>query len=221
MSDYPHITYKRHTFLSALVMGLCAVTITIILSGTALIIYSIHFVGDKSENVIVPLVKDAMQGLPVLQKSLPPALADLMNDRRLPDYRSQLEIGAKTFVQEDRHGRMRTEITVTNKGQEVVTLLSLRLVIFDPQGDILDESNEWAATPIEADEDWRGPILPGSTRYFAVSHHGESSQSALDNLKTEIEVTDIRVWNGNKEIPAPSSDGSSPPLTSPSNHNPS
>ncbi|MEJ2701799.1 MAG: hypothetical protein P8Z79_05095, partial [Sedimentisphaerales bacterium] len=175
-----------------------------------------------SENLIVPLVKDAIQGLPVLQKSLPPALADMLNDRRLPDYRSQLEIGAKTFVQEDRRGRMRTEIEVTNKGQEVVTLLALRLVIFDPHNDILAESNEWAATPIAADEDWRGPILPGSTRYFAVSHYGPSPESALDELKTEIEVTDFRVWNEKREAtPAPSTDNATPPTTSPSNHDPS
>jgi len=123
MSDYPRITYKRHTFLSALVMGLCALAITIILSGTAVVLYGMHFVGDKSEKIVTSLVEDAIQGLPVLQKSLPPVLGDLLDDRRLPDYCHQLDIRARTAVQDDHNGRMRTEIKVTNNGEEVVALL--------------------------------------------------------------------------------------------------
>lgn len=201
MSDYPRITYKRHTFLSALVMGLCALAITIILSGTAVVIYSMHFVGDKSEKIVTSLIEDAIQGLPVLQKSLPPVLGDILDDRRLPDYCDQLEIQAKTSVQDDRNGRMRTEIKVTNNGEEVVSLLSLRIVIFDSQDEILSESNEWAATPIAADHDWRGPIMPGSNRHFVISHYRRSPNLYLEDLKTEVEITDVRVWNGGSQVP--------------------
>ena len=201
MSDYPRITYKRHTFLSALVMGLCALAITIILSGTAMVLYGMHFVGDKSEKIVTSLVEDAIRGLPVLQKSLPPVLGDLLDDRRLPDYCDQLDIHARTFVQDDQQGRMRTEIKVTNNGEEVVSLLSLRIVILDSRDEILGESNEWAATPIAADEDWRGPIMPGSNRHFFVSHYRRSPNLYLEDLKTEIEITDVRVWNSEKEAP--------------------
>ena len=202
MSDYPRITYKRHTFLSALVMGICALAITIILSGTAVVLYSMHFVGDKSEKIVTSLIEDAIQGLPVLQKSLPPVLGDLLDDRRLPDYCDQLEIRARTSVRDDRNGRMRTEIKVTNNGEEVVSLLSLRIVVVDSEDEILDESNEWAATPIAADEDWRGPIMPGSNRHFVVSHYQRSPNLYLEDLKTEIEITDVRVWNsGGRQDP--------------------
>jgi len=201
MSDYPRITYKRHTFLSALAMGLCALAITIILSGTAVVIYGMHFVGDKSEKIVSSFIEDAIQGLPVLQKSLPPVLADLLDDRRQPDYCAQLEITAKTMVQPARRGRMRTEVKVTNNGDEVVSLLSLRMVVLDSGGEILAESNEWAATPLAADDDWRGPIMPGSSRRFAVSHYGASPEYRLDELKTEVEITDVRVWNNNKNAP--------------------
>lgn len=201
MSDYPRITYKRHTFLSALAMGLCALAITIILSGTAVVLYGMHFVGDKSEKIVSSLVEDAIQGLPVLQKSLPPVLGDLLDDRRLPDYCNQLDIRARTTVQDDRNGRMRTEVKVTNNGQEVVSLLSLRIVIFDSHDEILTESNEWAATPFAADEDWRGPIMPGSSRRFAVSHYRRSADLYLEDLTTEVEITDVRVWNSGQEAP--------------------
>lgn len=201
MSDYPRITYKRHTFLSALVMGLCALAITIILSGTAVVLYGMHFVGEKSEKIVVSLVEDAIQGLPALQKSLPPVLGDLLDDRRLPDYCDQLEIRARTSVQDDRNGRMRTEIKVKNNGEEMVSLLSLRIVIFDSQNEILTESNEWAATPIAADDDWRGPIMPGSSRHFVVSHYRRSPDLYLEDLKTEVEITDVRVWNSDQDTP--------------------
>ena len=201
MSDYPRITYKRHTFLSALVMGICALAITIILSGTAVVLYGMHFVGEKSEKIVVSLFEDAIQGLPVLQKSLPPVLGDLLDDRRLPDYCNQLEIRARTSVQDDRNGRMRTEIKVTNNGEEVVSLLSLRIVIFDSHNEILGESNQWAATPIAADDDWRGPIMPGSNRHFVVSHYRRSPDLYLEDLKTEVEITDVRVWNNDKDAP--------------------
>jgi hypothetical protein len=203
MSDHPHITYRRHTFLSALVMGLCALAITIILSGTAVVIYGMHFVGDKSERIVTSLIEDAIQGLPVLQKSLPPVLGDLLNDRRQPGYCDQLEITAKTSVLEDRNGheRMRTEIKVDNNGQEVVSLLSLRIIVLDSRDEILTESNEWAATPIAADEDWRGPIMPGSHRHFTVSHYRRPPDFILEDLKTEVEITDVRVWNNGQEAP--------------------
>jgi hypothetical protein len=201
MSDYPRITYKRHTFLSALVMGLCALVITIILSGTAVVLYGMHFVGDKSEKIVSSFVEDAIQGLPVLQKSLPPVLADLLDDRRQPDYCEQLQISAKTIVQPERRGRMRTEVKVTNNGDEVVSLLSLRMVVLDSRDEILAESNEWAATPLAADDDWRGPIMPGGSRRFAVSHYGASPEFPLDELKTEVEITDVRVWNSAEDAP--------------------
>ena len=203
MSDHPHITYRRHTFLSALVMGLCALAITIILSGTAVVIYGMHFVGDRSERIVTSLIEDAIQGLPVLQKSLPPVLGDLLDDRRLPGYCDQLDVTARTSVLEDHNGqeRMRTEIQVVNNGQEMVSLLSLRIIVLDSRDEILTESNEWAATPIAADDDWRGPIMPGSRRHFTVSHYRRPPEFILEDLKTEVEITDVRVWNKGQEAP--------------------
>jgi len=198
MSDYPQITYKRYTFLSALTMGLSALVITFIISCTVVIIYGIHFAGDKSEK-LVSLVEDAIRGLPVLQESLPPVLADILNDRRQPDYCTQLEITAKTTMILERNGRVRTTVNVINNGEEVVSLLALRIVILNAHDEILTESNEWAATPFAAEHDWRGPIMPGSRRHFASSHSRTLSVSSFNELKTEVEITDIRIWNGKKD----------------------
>jgi len=193
MSDYPKVTYKRHTFLSSLAMGLSAIVITIVISCTVLIIYGIHFAGDRSDKLI-SLVGDTIEDLPDLREALPPALADVLDDRRDPGYVDELEISAVTALTPDRHNAVRTRIEVENKGDEIVSLLSLRIVVFGQDGRILSESNEWAATPIAADDEWRGPLMPGSHRYF-VSHSRALPVFLGDNLRTEIEVTDVRVWN--------------------------
>jgi hypothetical protein len=196
MNDFPQIIYKRHTFLSALAMGLSAIIIAFIVSCTVVIIYGMNFAGDKSEEV-VSLVEKAVTGLPKLQESLPPALADMLNDRRQPDYATQLDITAGTTLLPADNGTVKTTIEIVNNGKEVVSLLSLRVVVLTSQDEIITESNEWGATPIAAEEEWRGPIMPGSKRYFVTSRKALPVFSA-DQLKTEIEITDIRVWNGEK-----------------------
>ncbi len=193
MSDYPKVTYRKHTFLSSLAMGISAVVITIIISCTVVIIYGIHFAGDRSEK-LVSLVGDAVKELPDLRKALPPALADVLDDRREPGYAADLEISAVTALTPDQHRTVRTKVEIVNKGSDVVSLLCLRIVGCGPNGRILSESNEWAATPIAADHEWRGPLMPGSHRYF-VSHRRPLPVFLADELRTEIEVTDLRLWN--------------------------
>ncbi|MEK7994265.1 MAG: hypothetical protein AAB403_10725, partial [Planctomycetota bacterium] len=197
VGDYPKITYRKHTFLSALALGVSAIAIALIVSCTVVIIYGMHFAGEKSEQ-LVSLVEDAVRGLPTLQKSLPPVFADMLDDHRQPDYSSQLEITAKTAPVPEQSGRIRTSVTVVNNGREVVSLLSLRVVVLDAAGEIVGESNEWAATPFATEDDWPGPMLPGARRYFSCLHNGPRAVST-DALKTEVEITDIRIWSGAKD----------------------
>jgi hypothetical protein len=180
-------------------MGLSAIAITFIISCTVVIIYGMHFAGDQSEK-LVALVDDAIQRMPKLQESLPPVFADILDHRRQPDYSTQLEISAKTTLLPERNGGIRTTVTVDNSGEGVVSLLSLRIVILNSDDEILAESNEWAATPIAADHDrWHGPLMPGSRRYFAIAESGAFSVSSLSDLRTEVEITDIRIWSGDQE----------------------
>jgi hypothetical protein len=198
MAEYPQITYRKHTFLSALVTGLSALAITLVISCTVVIIYGMNFAGDQSEK-IASFVEGAIRGLPELQESLPPVFADMLNDRREPDYSTQLEITAKTTLLPERNERVRTAVKVVNNGEEVVSLLSLRIVVLNENDEILAESNEWAATPFAAEHNWRGPLMPGNDRYFASSDSGAFPVSSLNDYRTEVEITDIRIWSGGKE----------------------
>ena len=196
MSDPSYITVRKHTFLSSAVMGFSAVVITLLVACTVVLLYAVHLASDKSERVIT-LAQSAIQGLPEFTHSLPPALADMLDDHRRPDYCKELAITAKATAQPDSHGRVRTTIEVVNNGREVVSLLSLRILILDGQNQPLCESQEWAATPLAADNGWRGPIMPGARRLFVCYRSGYGLDRAAD-LNAEVEITELRVWNDSK-----------------------
>jgi hypothetical protein len=194
---YPNITYKKHTFLSSLILGLSTIIITILICCTVLIIFGSIFVGERSDKLI-SLTQKAISGLPELRETLPPALADVLDDHRQPDYAAELDIVASTTCTSDPNGTILTKIEVVNKGSKVVSLLCLRIVVFNSNDEILTESNEWIATPVAAEQSWRGLLMPGSHRYLASSHRAHPV-SPSDELKTEIEITDLRIWNPPKK----------------------
>jgi len=202
MSQPSYITFRRHTFLSSLAMGLSAIVVTLLITGAVVALYVVHLASEKSE-VVLSLAKDAVHGLPEFTKSLPPALSDMLDDRREPKYTQQLAISAKVVSQPDEHGRIRTEVEIVNNGDAVVSLLSLRIALLDNQEQLFCESQEWAATPVAADDGWRGPILPGSKRHI-VCHAGcPWGASPTSPLNAQIEITELRVWNDTKGQDSP------------------
>ena len=198
MGDYPHVTYKRHTFLSALATGVSAFFIVLVISCTVVVVYGIHFVGDKSEK-LVSTVGSAIGGLEEFQESLPPIMADVLNDRREPAYRDQIDIAARISKKDDSRGAMRMAVEVTNTGEEVVSLLSFRIVVLDAANEVMAESTEWAATPITTDGGLRGPLMPGAKRHFNSWAYNTCELPTAEDLKIEVEITDLRVWNSEGE----------------------
>jgi hypothetical protein len=198
MDRYPQIIYRKHTFFSAVAMGLSALGVALIVSGTAVVLYGMHLAGEQPDT-FVSFAKEAVRWAPALQESLPPALMDVLDDRRQPEYCSRLEIDAETKLLDGRDGKLRTTLKVVNKGGETVSLLSLRIVVLNAKDEILAVSNQWAATPFTAEPQWRGPLRPGYQRYVAFSPREAFSRSARRGLKTEVEITDIRIWPDAKE----------------------
>lgn len=196
-----YITFRKHTFLSSAAMGFSAVIITIAVCCTAVVLYTVHLAGEKSERLVV-LAESAVRGLPELAESLPPVLSDMLDDHRQPDYAGKLAISANVSPQSGLHGPIRTAIEITNNGQEVVSLLSLRIIILDEHEQLLAESQQWAATPLATDGEWRGPIMPGSRRYFVAPCMGMYGIDAAEGLHAEVEITELRVWNGPTKAPA-------------------
>ncbi|MFH1719798.1 MAG: hypothetical protein ABIF19_20795, partial [Planctomycetota bacterium] len=189
---------KKHTFFSALAVGICAIGVGFIVSCTVTIIYGMHSATNEPER-LVSLIENAVRWVPAVRGSWPPALSDVLDDRREPDYRDQLDITARTELAADSNGRVRTVVTVVNSGAEIVSLLSLRVVVLDSAGKIIAESSEFAATPLAAEGHWRGPLMPGSTRHFNCSDPSAVQMPSSSVLRTAVEITDIRVWGGARQ----------------------
>jgi len=198
MNSHSHVTVRKHSFLASTASGLSAIVITVIVSATVVLLYAVHLASDKSERVIA-LAQSAVHGLPEFQQSLPPALADMLDDRRQPDYAGQLAITARVTAQPGSNGRTRTAVEIVNNGNQVVSLLSLRVVLLDEHDELLCESQEWAATPVAVENDWRGPLMPGSRRRFVCSRSCPYDVGPLDVIKPEIEITELRIWNASEK----------------------
>lgn len=189
--DEGHTVFiRRHGFLSSLVLGVCGVICITVICATAVGLYGLYIVDDKLED-LVGVSPDMIEALTDWQQALPPALADALNDHRDLGYRQHVD--ASVELVNGRSSRTTTPvIEVTNRGDKVITLLSLRVVVEDDDGIPIKETAIYAATPIAIDSDWRGPLLPGSKRRFAVrsSRHGDDADMA------SLEITELRVWNG-------------------------
>ena len=196
-ADYQKVTHKNHTFLSSLIGGLCAIIITLIICVTVLAVYGMNLAGEKSEEFF-SFVQSTIKEIPEVMESLPPITADLLNDRRDPNYRDQLDITVEPTLLR-KSGKLGASIQIVNKGSEVVSLLSLRVVILDQNNEIFGEFNEWLVTPFAVKDNWAGPLLPDSNRFLTASGRKASTVSNLSELKAEYEITELRVWNGQAE----------------------
>lgn len=192
MHEHPEVIYQKHTVLSAIAIGLSALVIAFIVSCTVVIIYGMHLVSQKTDRFI-SAAEGAVRRLPDLRKSLPPILIDNLDDHRRPDYCKQIETYTETKPLEGHEGMLQTTVKVINSGRETVSLLSLRVVILDSRGQILAESNEWAATPVTAEPEWRGPLQPRYMRYVGFTHRQNLPASLVKSLRAEVEITDLRI----------------------------
>lgn len=186
----------KRSFFSTVAWGASAVAVTLIASGSLIVVYGMNIVDRKTGNLI-EFVEQVVQGLPELASSLPPVLADALNDERRPDYTRHLSVSGRMVS--TRRGTVRPVITLENRGSEMVSMLSMRIVVLNEDGDPIAEVNEWGATPIAADDCWRGPLMPGSTRHFPVKRIYLRDDWSPEDLHVEIDITDVRVWQGERK----------------------
>lgn len=189
----PDVVRTGRSFASSFVLGGSFVLVALIGSVTTVGVYALNIVDRKTGNIF-EFAEEVVLSLPEIAEALPPVLADLINDERRPGYADQLDVSVKLAATRSSSG-VRPMIVVRNLGDKVVSLLSMRVVVLNDRDDLVAEFNEWAATPIAADHDWRGPLLPGATRRFATGHRFVGRNSKAENLRVEFEITDIRVWN--------------------------
>jgi hypothetical protein len=188
--DEGHTVFvSRHGFLSSLVLGICGMISVTVICATAVGLYGLYIVDDKIEE-FVGASPDMIEALTDWQEALPPALADAMDDRRDVDYRPMVDASVELLGADSRSTT--PVIEVVNQGDKVITLLSMRVTVEDDEGIPGKEMTVYAATPITIEDEWRGPLLPGSTRRFAL----RSGRLGRDAALASLEITELRVWNG-------------------------
>ncbi len=167
---------KRMSFLASLVWGTCSVIIVTVACASGVVFYGLH------------IVEKSIDDLPSIIKKVP-MLRDALSSERRIDYIDDLDIKIDFTDHPCYTDRMQAVATITNGGQELVSWLSIRVVVNDDMGNILDADVQTIATPMALDDDFPGPLVPGGTRRSTIC-----SFKRNDHPSAQFEVTDLRVW---------------------------
>lgn len=180
----------RMSPITALFLGLFGVLAVGITSGTGIVLYTLR-IANMNASSLLNLADSTIAGLPELIERLPPALADLLDDRRVPEYAENLDVKV-AFLIDERSDRVRPVMTVTNNGSSVVTMLTIRVAALNQEDMPVQEWTELVATPIAINDDLRGPIFPGSTRHI-VLRRGYLRTASGSALRGAVEISELRV----------------------------
>jgi hypothetical protein len=201
-TDHAGAPVRRMSFFSVAMICCTLFLITIVVSATGVVVYGMRIVDSKADN-IGDLVNDTLKNLPEIRASLPPALSDAVNDVRSPEYLKQLDIKTKLGESKElrRGNKMRRVfVDITNNGDQVVSLMTMRVMGLNGDGDAIECWSTYAATPLQLDNDWRGPLMPKETRHCSFRHISDEDEEIM---KIATEVTEIRVWKGEEAGAAP------------------
>lgn len=189
--------HNRMSPLTALFFGIFGVGAVTIAASACIILYGMRIVDTRASDIL-GLAEHTVAGLPELIASLPAPLADLLNDRRAPDYARNIDIDVK-FIKDERSGGLRPALTITNNAGEVVSMLAVRVAALDARQVPVREWTEVVATPVAIDHDWRGPLMPNATRHVVMSGWRTIPRDRADDVSPAAEISEIRVWKPREE----------------------
>lgn len=197
-------TPRRPSALSTLFKSVAAVAITVVLCASGVASYVISRFDSRAGDLIA-VAGQALESLPATLQDAAPILADATKDRRDPAYARSLVIEATVVErgEEDRtettgrHSRVRRlptrgMVEIENQGDQVVSILALRVVSLDDQSRPLKDWTVYGATPLALEDEWRGPLFPGHKRRIPV--YTTASAASL-----EVEIAELRVWDPSVE----------------------
>ena len=194
-------THTRMSPLTALFLGIFGVGGVGIAAGAIVVLYSLRILDNKA-SALIGFAEHTVESLPELIDALPPAIGDVLNDRRAPDYAANLDVSVRFVANEQSEG-VRPVVTVINKGKEVVSMLAVRVAALDARKVPVREWTEVVATPIAADDDWRGPLMPGATRHVVLSSWRSFPADKIEILSAAPEISELRVWEPKQSAGTP------------------
>ncbi|HMQ15649.1 MAG TPA: hypothetical protein PKC49_06715 [Phycisphaerae bacterium] len=189
MNQAPAVIVKKGGFLAAIASGFFGLLTVSVICATCIVGYGMVLADRHLVRVVT--------SLPELWDSLPPVISDALRDRRALDYRGQVDVVVRCVESSGRSGERRTVIEVANRGNEIISLLALRVTLCDGDEIPRDEFVTYVATPfaVPDEREFRGPLLPGETRRIA-------RLIAPDRvLAASYEITDLRVSKAAERLP--------------------
>lgn len=188
MHGAPAVVIKKGGFLGSLALGVFGTLTAAIVCGSGLGIYALNIM-DRKAGEMLEFGQGVVGNLPEIAESLPPVLSDALSDRRDPTYRKHVDATVRVVPSKDGDRKTRILVEVTNNGPETVTMMSAAISLEDEGGVPIRDFSAYVATPIAIENEWRGPLMPGSTRRFAYNLRSPVPANA------NIEITDLRVWD--------------------------
>ena len=184
---------RRMSALTALVLGVCGLGMTGIVAGSGIVVYTLSIANGKASDIFA-LAEHTFDGLPKLLESLPPIISDALSDRRAPEYAGKVSIEVG-FVPGGRGDSLCPSLIVKNNGDQTVSFLTVRVAAIGENGRALEDWTEVIATPIAIEDEWRGPLMPGSTRYVTLRGSRRLNPERVNQIRGAVEITDVRVWD--------------------------
>lgn len=192
------MTRERMSPLTALFLAAGMVGITVVLSGTAVAIIGLTVVNNRLGSVL-DLAGDTVLNLPEIIQKLPPAVQDVLNDRRAPEYRSLVDVDVQ-FTSDSQNGRLYPTLEIHNNGDSVVTMMGVRLSALNSHQVPVQDWSRLVATPIVIDGEWDGPLMPGETRYVVLDAYRGLPAEMKETVRGVVEVSELRVWEPNRKL---------------------
>jgi hypothetical protein len=160
-----------------------------IAAGTAVTLYAMQLI-DRRISSAMTLAEGTIEKLPQLIGSLPPALKEIVGERRPTEYAKNIEVKVR-FAERDGSRGLVPAVTILNKGDEEVSFLVLRVVALDRNDTPVREWTEVVATPLGIDDDWRGPLNPDSPRHLVMSSWRGLDPGEAAEIHPAYEITEI------------------------------
>ncbi|MEK6675045.1 MAG: hypothetical protein AABZ47_05245 [Planctomycetota bacterium] len=199
MNGSQMIMKRSISALAAFFMGITLTATTAIVCGTFIVMFTLK-VAERKVDKVLGLAGSAVENLPAMLESLPPALRDVFNDERDPGYTKNIETSV-TFVPAESGEGLRPVLSVTNRGDRTVTLLGVHVVALDANKAPRREWSEVVATPLAIENEWRGVLMPGATRHVILGNW-RSAPSGLSpqQVTASCEISELRVWKGTNVV---------------------
>jgi hypothetical protein len=205
MHGEPTVVVKKAGFLSATATGFFTFLTATVVCASGLGAYGMWIASEKLDQAVA-FTDKVFAVLPEWQRVLPPAVKDMVNDQRDPAYREKLDVAVRLVPGNGGRGVCRAVVEVTNRGDEAVSLLGIRVVAEDASAVPVGQEVAYVATPAALDgKDMPGPLMPGSKRKLLVALAG-----AVEQASVSAEIVELRVWRpAAAELTAPAAEADS------------